>query len=346
MPYWIHENGETIGPFSAQDVLHRAKPETLVSNGQEWIRFDQHPRFAGSTVDPKSRGANERRANPVRKGTFFKDFLRVIGLGALVLVAGILLFTAIHRRSVGSSITKSESAREAAAAMVAKADAAWNAGDRTTAVELYGTLIDQHQTQLSGDSSTLPRLIARIAGYYYAKSDWETVTSYLSRAVRMEIPWESIDKYMVLGEEGMPNEDSIDQLRRAYAVGEEQYDKEREQKEIEAEARRQQWEIDRVTVTAQRHYDHPGDLDTLGLAIAEDVWELAHQNPAKKRLVLVATVHGVNRYGEPTEVKLPPVIVDDLDTVRRYRSKEYFFRDNSSQANLAIALALSLLKLS
>jgi hypothetical protein len=40
MPYWIHEDGETIGPMRAIDVLRRARPTTLVSDGQEWFRLD------------------------------------------------------------------------------------------------------------------------------------------------------------------------------------------------------------------------------------------------------------------------------------------------------------------
>lgn len=40
MPYWIHENGETIGPLRAIDVLRRATPGIQVSDGQEWFQLD------------------------------------------------------------------------------------------------------------------------------------------------------------------------------------------------------------------------------------------------------------------------------------------------------------------
>lgn len=45
MAYWIHENGETIGPLKAIEILERAQPETLVSHGQEWVRLSHHPDF-------------------------------------------------------------------------------------------------------------------------------------------------------------------------------------------------------------------------------------------------------------------------------------------------------------
>jgi hypothetical protein len=40
MPYWIHEDGETIGPMRAIDVLRRARPTTLVSDGKEWFHLE------------------------------------------------------------------------------------------------------------------------------------------------------------------------------------------------------------------------------------------------------------------------------------------------------------------
>jgi hypothetical protein len=40
MPYWIHENGETIGPMRAIDVLRRATPSTRVCDGEIWFRLD------------------------------------------------------------------------------------------------------------------------------------------------------------------------------------------------------------------------------------------------------------------------------------------------------------------
>ena len=45
MAYWIHENGKTIGPFRAIEILQKAKPETLVSHGQEWLELGEHPDF-------------------------------------------------------------------------------------------------------------------------------------------------------------------------------------------------------------------------------------------------------------------------------------------------------------
>ena len=37
MPYWIHDNGETIGPMKAIDVLRRATPTTRVCDGENWF---------------------------------------------------------------------------------------------------------------------------------------------------------------------------------------------------------------------------------------------------------------------------------------------------------------------
>jgi ubiquitin-protein ligase len=46
MAYWIYEDGHTVGPLEAPEVLDRAKPDTQVSNGHDWVRLDQHPDFA------------------------------------------------------------------------------------------------------------------------------------------------------------------------------------------------------------------------------------------------------------------------------------------------------------
>jgi hypothetical protein len=37
MAYWIHENGETLGPMRAIDVLRRATPSTRVCDGKVWF---------------------------------------------------------------------------------------------------------------------------------------------------------------------------------------------------------------------------------------------------------------------------------------------------------------------
>lgn len=40
MPYWIHDNGETIGPMRAIDVLRRAQPTTRICDGENWFWLD------------------------------------------------------------------------------------------------------------------------------------------------------------------------------------------------------------------------------------------------------------------------------------------------------------------
>ena len=45
MTYWILKDGEPFGPFCADKIVERAKPDMLVSNGQQWVRFDEHPVF-------------------------------------------------------------------------------------------------------------------------------------------------------------------------------------------------------------------------------------------------------------------------------------------------------------
>jgi hypothetical protein len=49
MPYWILENGETIGPMRAIDVLRRARPTTQVSDGESWFCLDDPP-MGGSSL--------------------------------------------------------------------------------------------------------------------------------------------------------------------------------------------------------------------------------------------------------------------------------------------------------
>jgi hypothetical protein len=41
MPYWIHDNGETIGPMRAIDVLRRAQPTTRVCDGENWFWLEE-----------------------------------------------------------------------------------------------------------------------------------------------------------------------------------------------------------------------------------------------------------------------------------------------------------------
>ena len=43
MPYWIHENGETLGPMRAIDVLRCAKPTTRICDGENWFWLDDGP---------------------------------------------------------------------------------------------------------------------------------------------------------------------------------------------------------------------------------------------------------------------------------------------------------------
>ena len=45
MAYWIFENGESIGPLDAQEVVERAQADSQVSHGQEWVPFRKHPDF-------------------------------------------------------------------------------------------------------------------------------------------------------------------------------------------------------------------------------------------------------------------------------------------------------------
>jgi hypothetical protein len=40
MAYWIHENGETVGPMRAIDVLRRATPSTRVCDGKIWFTLE------------------------------------------------------------------------------------------------------------------------------------------------------------------------------------------------------------------------------------------------------------------------------------------------------------------
>jgi len=40
MAYWIHENGETLGPMRAIDVLRRATPSTRICDGKIWFLLE------------------------------------------------------------------------------------------------------------------------------------------------------------------------------------------------------------------------------------------------------------------------------------------------------------------
>ena len=45
MMYWIHENGQTVGPFGVDDLLARVHPDSLVSCGENWVSVQEHPDF-------------------------------------------------------------------------------------------------------------------------------------------------------------------------------------------------------------------------------------------------------------------------------------------------------------
>lgn len=57
MPYWIFEDGEMIGPMQAIEVLRRARPSTLVSDGQRWFRLDED----GDVGNPTASAAAPQR---------------------------------------------------------------------------------------------------------------------------------------------------------------------------------------------------------------------------------------------------------------------------------------------
>ena len=69
MAYWIHENGETTGPYRAIDVLQKAEPETLVSHGQEWLKLREHPDFSHNgprpSQPPKGQTSGESKLGSV-----------------------------------------------------------------------------------------------------------------------------------------------------------------------------------------------------------------------------------------------------------------------------------------
>lgn len=68
MAYWIHENGETIGPLRREQVLQQAGPGTPVSDGGEWINLGQHPDFAtlpDQPFEPPSIPPTESEKQPV-----------------------------------------------------------------------------------------------------------------------------------------------------------------------------------------------------------------------------------------------------------------------------------------
>lgn len=58
MPYWIHDNGETLGPMRAIDVLRRATPTTRVCDGETWFGLEDgadHEVAVGRDAPPAGR---------------------------------------------------------------------------------------------------------------------------------------------------------------------------------------------------------------------------------------------------------------------------------------------------
>ncbi len=65
MPYWIHEDGEVIGPMRAIDVLRRARPSLQVSDGESWFLVDTGQ--ASSDVGPADTDSGVFRPPPSQR---------------------------------------------------------------------------------------------------------------------------------------------------------------------------------------------------------------------------------------------------------------------------------------
>ncbi len=102
MPYWIYKNGKTVGPLDSQEVQYRATPESLVSNGGEWVRFDEHPDFGPTShVDGKVGAA----AGP-RSSIANRLVIGVLVIAVVSLLCIVLLMAVIDRGSPNSLVPK------------------------------------------------------------------------------------------------------------------------------------------------------------------------------------------------------------------------------------------------
>ncbi|PWB82035.1 MAG: hypothetical protein C3F08_00725 [Candidatus Methylomirabilota bacterium] len=110
MPYWIYENGESIGPLERAEVSARAKPNSLVSCGQQWIHFGDHPDFRELQLTTK-------QASVVRTANRFAKACFVAIIGVLLIVAlgiGIGSLASRHRPTTADDAAASprEGSRE------------------------------------------------------------------------------------------------------------------------------------------------------------------------------------------------------------------------------------------
>ena len=89
--YWIHQDGNSYGPYTSEQITQYAHGESLVSHNQQWIRFSNHPDF--------THAQDQSPAPPVRQYQNTRlayDWYRVSGenelLAISVVVTLILLF--------------------------------------------------------------------------------------------------------------------------------------------------------------------------------------------------------------------------------------------------------------
>lgn len=60
MPYWIHDNGETLGPMRAIDVLRRAQPTTRVCDGETWFWLEEGPDMSEQRLSDPDHGESQQ----------------------------------------------------------------------------------------------------------------------------------------------------------------------------------------------------------------------------------------------------------------------------------------------
>jgi len=52
--YWVYRDGRPQGPYSHQQVLDQAQPDTFVSAGNNWVIFAEHPDFLKLSSHPQA----------------------------------------------------------------------------------------------------------------------------------------------------------------------------------------------------------------------------------------------------------------------------------------------------
>ena len=65
--FWIYVDGQNHGPYSPEEAARHVGPDSLVSDGGDWMRAAEHPVFAGNFRSSGVTGTRDRNKQAIAK---------------------------------------------------------------------------------------------------------------------------------------------------------------------------------------------------------------------------------------------------------------------------------------